>query len=88
MELTLIRFGNSVGLTIPRAMCEHLGLRAGQAVDAQERSGKLVIAPKAGRKYRLADMLAQCDPKAPLPQDLAAWLSDWESAPAVGNERL
>lgn len=84
MELTLIRFGNSVGLTIPRAMCEHLGLRAGQAVDAQERSGKLVIAPKAGRKYRLADMLAACDATAPLPQDLA----DWDNAAPVGNELL
>lgn len=84
MELTLIRFGNSVGLTIPRALCEQLGLSAGQPVEARESGGKLIIAPKARRKYRLADMLAQCDIKAPLPADLAAW----ESAVTVGNEVL
>lgn len=82
MELTLIRFGNSVGLTIPRVLCEQMGLAAGQSVDAQERDGTLVIAPKAPSKYRLADMLAQCDAKAPLPAELRLW----ESAPALGNE--
>ena len=84
MELTLIRFGNSVGLTIPRALCEQLGLSAGQSVQARESGGKLIIAPRARSRYRLADMLAQCDPKAPLPVDVAAW----EAAPSVGNEVL
>ena len=84
MELTLIRFGNSVGLTIPRALCDQLGLSAGQPVEARESGGKLIIAPKARSKYRLADMLALCDPKAPLPADLAAWAA----AAPVGNEVL
>ena len=84
MELTLIRFGNSVGLTIPRALCEQLGLSAGQRVEARESGGKLIIAPKARSRYRLADMLALCDPKAPLPSDLAAW----EAAAPLGNEVL
>ncbi len=84
MELTLIRFGNSVGLTIPRVMCKHMGLAAGQSVDAQERDGTLVIVPKSPSKYRLADMLALCDAKAPLPAELLSW----ESAPAVGNEPI
>ena len=82
MELTLIRFGNSVGLTIPRALCKQLGLSAGQVVEARESGGKLIIAPKARSRYRLSDMLAQCDLKAPLPADLAAW----EAAIPVGNE--
>lgn len=84
MELTLIRFGNSVGLTIPRALCEQLGLSAGQPVQARESGGKLIIAPTARSRHRLADMLAQCDLKAPLPTDLATW----EATPAVGNELL
>lgn len=84
MELTLIRFGNSVGLTIPRRICEHLGFTAGQAVDAKESDGKLIIASRLRNKYHLADMLAACDPKAPLPADLAAW----EALAPVGNEVL
>jgi len=84
MELTLIRFGNSVGLTIPRRLCEHLGFTAGQPVEANESDGKLIIASKARNKYHLADMLAECDPKAPLPADVAAW----EALAPVGNEVL
>jgi antitoxin ChpS len=84
MELTLIRFGNSVGLTIPRVLCEHLGFAAGQAVEVKETDGKLIIASKTRNKYHLADMLADCDSKAPLPADLAAW----ESIAPVGNEVL
>jgi antitoxin ChpS len=33
--------------------------------------GEIVLAPK--RKYVLADLIAQCDPKAPPPADLALW---------------
>ena len=59
-------------------------LPSGQVVEARESGGKLIIAPKARSRYRLADMLALCDPKAPLPADLAAW----EAATPVGNEVL
>ena len=71
-------------MTIPRALCEQLGLSAGQAVEARESGGKLIIAPKARSRYRLSDMLALCDPKAPLPADLATW----EAAAPLGNEVL
>jgi len=36
------------------------------------------------RKYRVADLLAQCDPRAPLPEDL----NEWEAMMPVGSEIL
>ena len=33
--------------------------------------GKIVLTPK--RKYVLAEMIAQCDLKAPMPADLTLW---------------
>ena len=49
-----------------------LGLAAGQAMtlDTTDR-GEILLAPK--RKDVLADLIAQCDPKAPPPADLALW---------------
>lgn len=32
---------------------------------------RIVLTPK--RKYTLAEMIAQCDPSAPPPTDMAAW---------------
>lgn len=42
--------------------------------------GRIVLARK--RKYVLADMIAQCNPKASPPADLALW----ETARPVGQE--
>jgi len=39
--------------------------------------------PRKGR-YKLADLLAQCDPNAPISDEDRAWLD----APAVGREAL
>ena len=43
-------------------------------------NGQIVLAKK--RTYILADLISQCDPKAPPPADLALW----DSAKPVGQE--
>lgn len=40
--------------------------------------------PLPRRRYTLAALMAQCDPDAPPPADLAAW----DAAPRVGSEVL
>lgn len=47
---------------------------------ATNEQGEIVLARK--RSYRLSDLIAQCDPKAPAPVDLALW----DSAKPVGRE--
>jgi antitoxin ChpS len=58
-----------------------LGLSAGQTMTLDTTdNGQIVLAKK--RKYILAELIAQCDPKAPPPADLALW----DSAKPVGQE--
>lgn len=81
MEVVLRKYGNSTVLALPPAVLKDLGLEAGQAMTLDSTpDGRITLAPK--RRHRLADLLAQCDPKAPPPADLALW----ESARPKGQE--
>lgn len=72
MQVVLRRYGNSTVVVLPPAVLKDLGLAAGQAMslDTTER-GEIVLASK--KKYVLADLIAQCDPKAQPPADLRLW---------------
>lgn len=81
MEIVLRKYGNSTVAVLPPPVLRDLGLCAGQAMSlATTPSGQIVLAPK--RSYTLADLIAQCDPKAPPPADLALW----DGTPPVGQE--
>ncbi|MBS3958323.1 MAG: AbrB/MazE/SpoVT family DNA-binding domain-containing protein [Xanthomonadaceae bacterium] len=72
MEVALKKMGNSTAVVIPRPVLKDLGIGPGQALKLDTTSdGRIVLTPK--RKYTLAGMIAQCDPKAPPPTDLALW---------------
>jgi antitoxin ChpS len=58
-----------------------LGIKAGQSMRLETTAdGRIMLSPK--RRYRLADLLAQCDSNAPPPADLALW----EAARPAGQE--
>ena len=81
MEIVLRKYGNSTVAVLPPAVLKSLGLAAGQAMTlATTEAGQIVLARK--QRYRLADLLAQCDANAAPPADLGLW----EAAPAVGQE--
>ncbi len=81
MEIVLRKYGNSTVAVLPPAVLRALGLSAGQAMTlSTSAQGAIVLAPR--RRYRLADLVARCDRKAPPPADLAAW----EDARPVGRE--
>src|SRR5271169_1417959 len=72
MEVVLRKYGNSTVLAFPPAVLKDLGLRAGQAMTLSSTSdGRITLVPK--RRYKLADLIAQCDPKAAPPADLELW---------------
>lgn len=75
MELQLRKLGNSTGLTLPPSLMRDLGLAAGQLVNLSKTAdGGLLIQPKRQRpKYTAAQLNALCNPKAPMPDDLAGW---------------
>ncbi len=81
METILRNFGNSIGLVIPKAVREALHLCAGQTVTLEQTEQGLLVKPQC-KKYTLEELLAQCDPNAPMPQEV----TDWQDAPALGRE--
>lgn len=83
MEVVLKKMGNSTALVMPPPVLKGLGIGVGQRLSLETTAdGKIVLSPK--RKYTLADMIAQCDPKAPPPLDLAPW----DVARPMGQEVL
>ena len=81
MEVVLRKYGNSTVAVLPPAVLKDLGLSAGQAMTLNTTDqGEIVLARKS--KYRLADLIAQCDRKAPPPADLALW----DAAKPAGQE--
>lgn len=81
MEVVLRKYGNSTVLALPPAVLKDLGLKAGQSMTLDSTpDGRITLAPK--RRHRLADLLAQCNLKAPPPADLAPW----DNARPAGRE--
>lgn len=81
METTLRNFGNSIGLVIPKPVRDAMRLSAGQTVILEQTDQGLLVKPRRS-KYTLEELLAQCDPDAPMPEEVAEWLD----APPVGRE--
>lgn len=83
MEVALKKMGNSTAVVIPPPVLKDLGIGVGQHLTLDTTAdGTIVLTPK--RKYVLADMIAQCDRKAPPPADLALW----DAAGPVSGEVL
>lgn len=86
MELQLRKLGNSTGLTLPPSLMRDLGLAAGQLMTLSTTpNGSILLTPKVNkRKYSAAELNAQCNLKAPMPDDLVAW----DHMAPMGNEAL
>ncbi|BEI35644.1 MULTISPECIES: AbrB/MazE/SpoVT family DNA-binding domain-containing protein [unclassified Polynucleobacter] len=84
MHTNLRKVGGSVMLAVSPVFLKELQITCGSTVDVALKDGQLVVRPIAKRKYELADLLAQCDPKAKMPSEDRQWL---DSAP-IGNEIL
>ena len=86
MELIFKKLGNSTGLTFPATFLRERGLTEGQAVTVGvSEDGAIMLRPKIERKrYTAAELNAQCNLKAPMPDDLL----DWDKAGAFGTEAI
>jgi antitoxin MazE len=52
------KWGNSLGVRIPRGLAEEVGLGAGTEVSLTAKDGELVLRPSVPSRLRLADLLA------------------------------
>jgi antitoxin ChpS len=78
----LHKVGGSVMLAVPPAILDLLQLSAGSTVGVTVDEGRLIIEPQQKRRYTLDELLAQCDPNAPVTDEERQWLD----APAKGDE--
>jgi antitoxin ChpS len=84
MQTIVSKWGNSLGLRLPKPIAEQAQLREGSTVEITVgEDGHLTIAP-ARRRVTLDELLAKCDPSAPLSDDERAWLD----TPSVGLEKI
>jgi antitoxin MazE len=62
MSIKLHRWGNSVGLRVPKPMLEQLGLTEGSQVDVRIEAGRPVIEPARRARLTMADLLEGFSP--------------------------
>jgi antitoxin MazE len=63
MQVQLSKWGNSLGLRLPRALAQQIGVREGQRVHVIADGGRLIIEP-VSRAWRLEDLLVGMTPEA------------------------
>jgi len=78
----LRRVGGSAMIAVPPALLDVLNLSIGEKVGLAIHNGQLLVKPRVKPKYKLEDLLAQCDPNAELTQEDKQWV---DSGP-VGRE--
>lgn len=82
MATTVQKWGNSLGVRIPRSVAEQVDLRSGSEVEFDTTGGVLTLRPRRRRrrKYKLSDLLARA--KGPSPHRRL------DRDPPVGRELL
>lgn len=66
MRAKVSKWGNSLGLRLPRALADEIGLKEGQIVEISTREGSIEVKPiDAVPRYRLADLLAEAERLGP-----------------------
>ena len=78
----LRKVGGSVMLAVPPVILDLLHLEVGSTVGLAVDGERLVVDPKIKPRYTLDELLAKCDPNAPLTEEDRVWLD----LPAVGRE--
>ena len=63
MHVQVSKWGNSLGLRLPRALAREIGVREGQVVDVTAEAGRLIVEP-ATRPPRLEALLKGMTPEA------------------------
>ena len=63
MQTKVQKWGNSLGVRIPRGLAEEVGLGAGTEVSLTAKDGELVLRPSVPTRLRLPDLLVGVTPE-------------------------
>ncbi|MES2018109.1 MAG: PbsX family transcriptional regulator [Pseudomonadota bacterium] len=72
MELSIQKWGNSAAVRLPTELLGILKVTLGDKLTVNMQTDGVLLKAKRPA-YALADLVAQCDPSAPEPADMAAW---------------
>ncbi|MCU6498442.1 PbsX family transcriptional regulator [Rugamonas sp. A1-17] len=72
MELLIQKWGNSAAVRLPTELLGILKVTLGDKLSVNVQA-EGVLLKAACPSFSLADLVAQCDPSAPEPADMAAW---------------
>jgi antitoxin MazE len=59
MVTKIQKWGNSLGLRIPKSFAEEAGVEEGSPVDISLEGDRLVVRPLRGKRYLLSNLLSQ-----------------------------
>jgi len=79
MQVKVSKWGNSLGVRLPRALAEHIGVNEGQTVEISADGARLIVEP-IKPAYLLQDLLANMTP------DAMREVFDWGEE--IGRERV
>ena len=86
MLLEIRQFGNSAGITIPKAMLLSAHLAIGDKVEARNVINGIILEPaKPRKKYKIKDLLVLCTNENMV---LSSEDKEWLNAKSVGQELL
>lgn len=57
MQTKVQKWGNSLGLRIPKSFAQQAGVGAGSHVDLSVEDGELIVRPRRSPRYELKDLL-------------------------------
>ncbi len=63
MQTKIQKWGNSLGLRIPKSFAEQAGVEAGSEVDLSVEDGELIVRPRRSPRYGLKELLRSVTPK-------------------------
>jgi antitoxin MazE len=78
MKTRVQKWGNSLALRIPRSFASEVGLERESPVEISVEDGKLLVAPVAGPRLTLKQLLAKVTPENTH--------HEFKTGPATGNE--
>ncbi|EMB2824051.1 PbsX family transcriptional regulator [Pseudomonas aeruginosa] len=74
MEVKVQQWGNSAAIRLPAAVLKQMSIDVGNVLNLDFTADAMTLKPaKAKPHYKLAELMAQCDLKAPEPAELSAW---------------
>lgn len=83
MQIKIQRWEDSAAIRLPAVLLRQLQLGVGSTLSLSVEGRSLILkAVRGSPRYSLEELMTECDPLAPEPEDIAIW----HCLPAVGRE--